>query len=65
MAKKNCRPVSIHNSVIRLIEKIIQKQLNPFLIRNFETLCGYVAVEFDRDLEEITQINMVIVQQSL
>ena len=30
MAKKNYRPVSILNSVSKLFEKLIQKQLNPF-----------------------------------
>ena len=29
MAKKNYRPVSILNSVFKLFEKVIQKQLNP------------------------------------
>ena len=31
MAKKNYRPVSILNSVSKLFEKLIQKQLNRFL----------------------------------
>ena len=42
MAKKNYRPVSILNSVSKLFEKLIQKQLNPFFETKLnEYLCGY------------------------
>ena len=42
MAKKNYRPVSILNSVSKLFEKLIQKQLNPFFDDKLsEYLCGY------------------------
>ena len=42
MAKKNYRPVSILNSVSKLFEKLIQKQLNPFFDEKLsEYLCGY------------------------
>ena len=42
MAKKNYRPVSILNSVSKLFEKLIQKQLNPFFDKKLcENLCGY------------------------
>ena len=42
MAKKNYRPVSILNSVSKLFEKLIQKQLNPFFDKELsQYLCGY------------------------
>ena len=41
-AKKNYRPVSILNSISKLFEKLIQKQLNPFFDKTLsEHLCGY------------------------
>ena len=42
MSKKNYRPVSILNSVSKLFEKLIQKQLNPFFDTKLSKyLCGY------------------------
>ena len=42
MAKKNYRPVSILNSVSKLFEKLIQKQLNLFFDKKLsQYLCGY------------------------
>ena len=41
-AKKNYRPISILNSVSKLFEKLIQRQLNPFFDdRLSDHLCGY------------------------
>ena len=38
----NHRHVSILNSVLKLFEKLIQKQLNPFVNKKLsEYLCGY------------------------
>ena len=42
MSKKNDGPFSILNSVSKLFEKLIQKQINPFFdIKFSKYLCGY------------------------
>ena len=41
-AKKNYRPISILNSISKLFEKLIQRQLSPFFDNNLsQHLCGY------------------------